>query len=218
VTFTLHPHHPHPRHPPVRRRWASVPAPLSSWSCCPPAARPGPQRRPPLPQQQQRPLGRCWRRPRRRLERGALWRQPPCPATFFCRCSAGTAGPASCSLLGCMIPLPTLPVCLAHVPVHAARCPPVQFKLTDGQHLRASFPPEATLQQVVHHLDTHRTGGWQLGGSCGAGGPAAAGSLRLPHVEAAMPGLRCRRYADPGLQHPPCKHISCPLPVVPAPY
>jgi len=35
----------------------------------------------------------------------------------------------------------------------------LQFKLTNGDHLRGSFPPEATLQQVCHYLDTQRTGG-----------------------------------------------------------
>ncbi|KAL4422253.1 hypothetical protein ABPG75_008450, partial [Micractinium tetrahymenae] len=35
----------------------------------------------------------------------------------------------------------------------------LQFKLTNGEQLRGSFPPESTLQQVCHYLDTHRTDG-----------------------------------------------------------
>ncbi|KAL4425026.1 hypothetical protein ABPG77_001804 [Micractinium sp. CCAP 211/92] len=35
----------------------------------------------------------------------------------------------------------------------------LQFKLTNGEQLRGSFPPEAALQEVCHFLDTHRTDG-----------------------------------------------------------
>lgn len=54
----------------------------------------------------------------------------------------------------------------------------LQFKLTNGEQLRGSFPPEASLQEVCHYLDTHRTGkapgadGLAVGGGVvsGAGG------------------------------------------------
>ena len=35
----------------------------------------------------------------------------------------------------------------------------LQFRLTDGEHLRSDFSPEATLREVCSYLDNHRTGG-----------------------------------------------------------
>ncbi|KAL4855948.1 Plant UBX domain-containing protein 11 [Chlorella vulgaris] len=37
----------------------------------------------------------------------------------------------------------------------------IQFKLTNGERLRAWFPWESSLREVCHHLDTHRTDGGQ---------------------------------------------------------
>lgn len=86
------------------------------------------------------------------------WTAQPCPALHSpARPSIAAEQPAApaCAVHACA---PAAPPANPYT-VRPPRSPPrVQFKLTNGEQLRGSFPPEAVLQEVCHYLDTHRTG------------------------------------------------------------